>query len=388
MLIYVDSVPPPRMPFVLTQTGALKNFDPYFVAVRRIKERLQKLPAARALAINSNSGVLGKIREFPFRRFGFAPVFQRRLRRLHPVLVHAHSGFAAVDALALAERLQVPLLTTIHGRDVTVDIPEKGASYDQRRYRRRRSLLAKVGCCFIAVSRFTRDKMIELGFPKERIVVHYTGVDVDFFAPDPAIRREPIALFVGRLDEMKGCEGAISAMARVQSAMPEVEFVIIGEGSLRSQLEKIASKDLRRYKFLGSQPSEVVRYWMNRALILVVPSVTASTGETETFGMVFAEAQAMQLPTVSFASGGIPEVVVHGETGLLAKERDWDALASNIETLCQNESMRLRMGEAGRLRTCALFNLKNQTVILEGIYRRISDASASALDERSLCHHG
>jgi colanic acid/amylovoran biosynthesis glycosyltransferase len=110
---------------------------------------------------------------------------------------------------------------------------------------------------------------------------------------------------------------------------------------------------------------------MNRAKVFVAPSVTAESGWTEAFGMVFAEAQAMCLPVASFASGGIPEAVKHGETGLLATERDWEGLASNIQTLLQNDAMRERMAEAGRERMCRFFNLDRQTSLLEEIYTEV-----------------
>jgi glycosyltransferase involved in cell wall biosynthesis len=384
VLIYIDSVPPPRMPFVLTQSEALKSFNPYFVGVRRIRDGFRTIPTGRTFTINSRSGFVGRIREFPFRRFGFAPIFQQRLRKLGPLLMHAHSGYAGVNALGLAECLRIPLVTTFHGRDATIDIRRRESSYGQRRYARQRLGLAQKGNLFIAVSRFMKDKMVELGFPEERTTVHYTGVDVDFFAPDPAVRRDPIALFVGRLDEMKGCEFAISAMARIQSKLPEVEFLVIGDGPLRHRLEQLAEEKLRSYRFLGIQSPQVVRHWMNRAQIFVVPSVTARTGETETFGMVFAEAQAMQLPVITFASGGIPEAVAHGETGLLSRERDWEALANDLETLLQSEPMRLRMGDAGRRRVCSLFNLRKQTTVLEDIYRQMTPPAVSAANQQPL----
>jgi glycosyltransferase involved in cell wall biosynthesis len=114
---------------------------------------------------------------------------------------------------------------------------------------------------------------------------------------------------------------------------------------------------------------------MNRARVFTTPSVTAKSGWTEAFGMVFAEAQAMCLPVASFNSGGIPEVVAHGETGLLTKERDWEGLAANIQILLQNDAMRERMAEAGRQRVCSLFNLKKQTTLLEDLYGQVLDYS-------------
>lgn len=373
VLIFADSIPPPRMPFVQMQGGALENYEPYFVGIRRHSDESLRFPADHTLAINDTPGLIGKIREAPFRRFGYAPFFLRRVRRLDPVLLHAHSGFAGLSSLRMAKWLRIPLVTTFHGRDATIDnLLAVASHYGWRDYVRRRHVLASKGRLFIAVSKFMKCKMLERGFPEERIVVHYMGVDTDFFCGDPLVSREPIILFVGRLEEMKGCEFAIRAMAKVQSKLPETELVIIGDGPLRHDLERMARTELRRYRFLGVQPPEVVRQWMNRARVFSVPSLRASTGETETFGMVFAEAQSMGLPVASFASGGIPEAVGDGTTGLLAKERDWEALAYNIADLLSSRDKWQRMSDAGQQRVRSLFNLKTQTARLEEIYRRVA----------------
>ena len=84
---------------------------------------------------------------------------------------------------------------------------------------------------------------------------------------------------------------------------------------------------LRTINFWGSRSPAVVKNWMNRAMVFCTPSLTAESGDAEGFGMVFAEAQAMGLPVVSFASGGIPEVVADRQTGFLVRERDWQSLA-------------------------------------------------------------
>lgn len=371
-LIYVDSVPPPNMPFVLSQGEALKSFEPHYVAIRRVETGALQAPVGHMLTLNRVPGVIGKIREAPFRRFGFAPLFFRRVRRLCPVLLHAHSGFAGLSALKLAQWLRIPLVTTFHGGDATIeDLIEVDPRHGYRDYMRRRHVLASKGQLFIAVSQFLKGKLLERGFPEDKVVVHYIGVDTEFFRPDPAVARQPIVLFVGRLHEVKGCEYAVRAMAMVQAALPEVELVIIGDGPLRGYLEGVATDSLRRFRFLGFQTKEVVRHWMNRASVFVAPSVTAKSGDTEAFGTVFAEAQAMELPVASFASGGIPEAVADSESGLLARERDWEALAHNIETLLRDEATWRRMSEAGRQRMCSLFNLKIQTAQLEDLYRQM-----------------
>jgi len=234
------------------------------------------------------------------------------------------------------------------------------------------------GKLFLAVSQFIKGKMLEQGFSRHKIIVHYTGVDTDFFCFDGAVKREPIVLFTGRLVEKKGCEYLIHAMARVQASMPNAELVVIGDGCLRPGLETLAREKLTRFRFMGMQTPETVRQWMNRAKVFSVPSVVADSGDAEGFGMVFAEAQAMGCPVVSFSSGGIPEAVAHEETGLLAKERDTEALSNYILRLLGNEAVWRQMSEAGRNRVCTLFDLKRQTKQLECIYDRVTSQDQSS----------
>lgn len=378
VLIYADPLLGPTMTFVLAPAEALQRFEPYFVGPRRLRAGGLKMPPGRALAINETPGALGKVRELPFRRFGFAPLYLRKVRRLSPALLHAHGGPAGLAALPLSGGLQIPQVTTFHGFDATARV--MSPRYGNRDYLRRKKVLMRKSALFLAVSQFIRGRLLRQGFPEDKVLVHYTGVDTEFFRPDPAVTKDPVVLFVGGLHEGKGCEYAIGAMARVQSALPEVELVIIGDGPLRSNLERMAKEKLRRYRFLGVQPPEVVRHWMNRAKVFTVPSVTAKSGWMEAFGMVFAEAQAMCLPVASFSSGGIPEVVSHGETGLLARERDSEGLAYNIETLLREEVTLRRLGDAGRSRVRDLFDLRSRTKRLEELYRRVLGEKLSAAE--------
>jgi colanic acid/amylovoran biosynthesis glycosyltransferase len=371
--IYADPLLAPSMTWVRAQAEALRTFSPVYIGPRSLPIGGLELPHDRVITIHRVTGMRGRVREAPFKVFGFAPVFLRRIRRFEPALVHAHTGPGGVAALPIASYLGVPLMTTFHGGEVTASDSEMAGNkhYSARRYWSRRKQLQSQGALFLAVSKFVHGKLLEQGYPENRTVLHYIGVDTEFFKPDRQVPREPVVLFVGTLHEGKGCEYAIRAMAKVQSLLPDVELVILGDGPLRHALEQLAGEKLRRYRLVGTQPPEVVRSWMNRAKVFAAPSVTADSGWTEALGIVFAEAQAMCLPVVSFASGGIPEAVKHGETGLLATERDWEGLASNILTLLQDGLMRERMARAGRERVSREFNLEVQTRRLENIYGQI-----------------
>lgn len=355
--------------FVRDQAEGLRHFTPFYVGARRVEGL--SLPADRTITVNRD-GKVGWAREILYRNWNFAPGLYRRVRRLNPALVHAHFGLDGASAMPLARDLRVPLLVTFHGFDATTkDEYARRSFYRHRAYLRGREALQREAQLFIAVSGFIRDKLLEQGFPPEKTVVHYNGVDVEALRTDPSAPREPIVLFVGRLVEKKGCEYLIRAMSRVQASRPEAELVVIGDGPLRASLERLAGEMLRRYRFLGAQNPESVRDWMRRASILSVPSITAASGDSEGFGLVFAEAQATGLPVASFASGSIPEVVAHGETGFLAPERDWEKLADYIARLLEDDKLRRRFGALGVERVRSMFDLRNQTRGLEELYASV-----------------
>lgn len=369
IIVYRDSLLAYSETFVRDQAEGLERFVAYYAGSRRVEGLA--LPEDRTVVVNGG-GPSGKAAEILYKLSGVAPGFYHQVRRTRPALVHAHFGPDGVSAMPLARRLGVPLLTTFHGFDATMtDEHARRSFYRHRAYLKSRERLQREGRLFLAVSGYIKGRLVEAGFPPEKIVVHYNGVDTRLFRPDAGTEREPVVLFVGRLVEKKGCEYLVRAMARVQEAVPEAELVVIGTGPLRPGLEDLAAKILRRHRFVGTLPPGEVRAWMGRASVLSVPSVTASTGDAEGFGLVFAEAQATGLPVASFVGGPIPEVVAHGETGFLAPERDWKELAGYITKILEDEDLRRRMGEKGVERAREKFDLAKRTRVLEEIYASI-----------------
>ena len=369
VIIYRDFLLPPSETFILGQAEALQRFTPYYVG-SRLKKGLVT-PQERTLVLNRGS-LIGRAREIPYKLVGFAPTFFHRVQKLNPVLIHAHFGIDGTLVLPLKRWLNVPMLVTYHGLEELITDEFARRSYlTHRLYLRRREALKREVQMFISVSNYSKENLLKQGFPENKIIVHYIGIDTDAFVLDPTLPREPIVLFVGRLVEKKGCEYLIRAMSRVQAVRPDVELVVIGDGVLRPSLELLAKENLQRYRFIGVQPPESVRVWMNRAKVFSVPSIVAKSGDAEGFGMVFAEAQAMGLPVVSFATGAIPEAVAHGEVGFLAAERNWEELAKHILLLFEEDTLWHRFSEFGPRRVQALFNLKNQTSKLEEIYEQV-----------------
>jgi colanic acid/amylovoran biosynthesis glycosyltransferase len=363
---------PPSETFIVAQASAMRRFAPFFVGWRKMTGIA--MPRDITWTVD-DGGFRGRLRELRFRYAGPTRQELARLRAQAPRLLYAHFAPDAYAAMELAEGLGVPLVTALHGYDVTMSDEAIASTRLGREYLEGRRALQKKGALFLACSAYIRNRGLEMGFPPERTIVHSIGVDIERFKPPFADeRRGKIVLFVGRLVEKKGCGCLIEAMAEVERRCPAAELVVIGDGPLRRQYEVQAAARGVRCRFFGSQPASVVRDWMARSTVFCVPSVIAASGDAEGFGMVFIEAQAMGLPVVSTLSGGIPEAVRNGETGLLVKERDPAALTRAILRLIEDHHLWREFSIAGRKRVVTQFNLAQQTHRLENLFEQLLPA--------------
>ena len=369
VLIYRDELLVYSETFIKTQAEALTAYTPHYVGTKA--NDAIPLAAQRTHVLNKGA-VAGKLREMSFKLTHRDPMFVNRLRALSPVLIHSHHGFDAMDALHLKRRLSIPLIAHFHGKDFTLkDEYMRRSVYRHRVFYDNEHKLQAEGTLFIGVSQFSVDRLLERGYDPERVVCHYNSIDTDYFQPDPSVDRSPIVLFVGRLTEKKGIKYLIQAMVSVQTAHPDVQLVIIGDGELRAEAEALAQRLIKNYTFEGAQPAATVRSWMQRSRVFCVPSVIAASGDAETFGVVFAEAQATGLPVVSFATGGIPEVVLHGKTGYLASERNFEELGDYILKIISDGQQWQAFSQAGIKHVRENFEITKQIVKLQALYSRV-----------------
>jgi colanic acid/amylovoran biosynthesis glycosyltransferase len=359
VLVYRTDILPISETFILAQTIGLKSFNTRLIGLCRPVKSLE-VPADTILLTRDQS-VRSRLRKRLYWMTGIAPRFHREAANVGAQLIHAHFGPDAVTALHLAEILGLPLIVTLHGYDVTT--PRSSVHFYEK-------LWSRVSL-FLCVSNFLRLKAIELGFPPEKLRVHYIGVDRSKFEPSQLDRISESVLFVGRLVEKKGCEYLLRAMAIVQRSLPNARLTVIGDGILREPLEALAKTLRVNCQFLGSQPSEVIRKALGATRVFCAPSVTAKDGDSEGLGIVFAEAQAMGVPVVSSDHGGIPEVVRHGITGLLVPERDFEELAKAILVYHRDDVAWRNARDKGIAWIEMQFDLATQNEELEAIYREV-----------------
>ena len=366
VLIFREKLLPISETFIVAQASALTTYRPVYAGLRRTKPRLRLEPEillSRSDGLRAAAGA---------RLFGKLPGhfrYMNELAKTTPALIHAHFAIDGSVALPILRRLHVPLVVTLHGGDVTATDATIATSLRGRQYLSRREDLWAKASLFLCVSHHIRQRALAVGFPEEKLRVHYTGIDCEQFKPLEASDRDAeMVVFVGRLVEKKGCEYAIRALAGLRSEGTPARLVVIGDGPLRGSLQALARSLGIQCEFLGAQSAEEVRRHIGRARVLLNPSVTARNGDSEGFGMVFAEAQAMATPVASTLHGGIPEAVSDGRTGLLALERDEITLTKNLRSLLTDERLWRELSTNGVRWVRERFNLRHQTHLLEGLY--------------------
>jgi glycosyltransferase involved in cell wall biosynthesis len=228
--------------------------------------------------------------------------------------------------------------------------------------------------CALATAIIATSRAVARRFPwagaKVRLVPN--GVDLERFAPRPqsgALRASlglppsaPVAVSVGRHVPEKGYRHLVDATALVERARPGVHWVLVGDGELRGQLEAQARR-------LGLGSRVHFTGWRDDvADVLALADVFVLPSESEGFGRVLVEAMAMGRAVVATAVGGVPDVVVAGETGLLVRPADPVALADAVQALLADRAHASRLGAAGRARAESTFSLGAHVDAVERVY--------------------
>ncbi|MDJ0569300.1 MAG: glycosyltransferase [Pleurocapsa sp. MO_192.B19] len=364
--IYLRTFPRISEAFVIEQAHYLEQYKPTFVTSTLIKET--SLPH---VALSQND-------KFKLKQINHALTRDPNLFRNHwPALsnlslIHAHFGPNGVYAMPLAEKLKIPFLVTFHGYDITLTrkaIWRTGKLLYYQLIFHEEKLKTKASA-FIAVSNFIQNKLIEQGYPKEKIIQHYIGVNTAKFSPLNQKADERYILCVGRHTEKKGIDTLLRAFARIAVKHPDVTLLQVGQGSLTAKLQTL-TKQLgidQRVRFLGAQPHETVLQLMQQAEIFALPSQVAKSGECEGLPIVILEASACGVPVVSTYHSGIPEAVIDGETGFLVSEKDDQSLAEKLNLLLSDRALGKKMGQQARELINEKFDIRKQTTKLEGIY--------------------
>lgn len=278
----------------------------------------------------------------------------RESGRVHADLVHAHWWFPnGLVGSWLAGVAHKPLVTTLHGTDVRL---VRTTAFSRPPFRR----VMHQSTAITAVSRWLAEEARQLVAVPEPLVAPMP-VATDIFSPGGA-RASDRLLFVGRLNAQKGLEFALRALAAMRHP---VSLDVIGDGDDRATLEALAASlgVAEHVRWHGALPQPRLVEFYRSATALVVPSLE------EGLGLVAVEGQLCETPVVAFASGGLPDVVQDGRTGVLVPPGDAGALTRALDDLLDRPDRGAALGAAGRLHALATFAPESVARRYAGIYR-------------------
>ncbi len=266
----------------------------------------------------------------------------RAVRRHRPDVVHVH-WIVPQGVVALLAARRVPWVVTTLGGDVY-------ALRDPLSVRLKRAVLRRAAAV-TTMNRDMRDRLLELGAPPAATTVLPMGADVAAVRRAGAgVGREPgRILVVGRLVEKKGVAVLLDALDRLppQSGW---SLDVIGDGPLRSRLERRAAGLRRPVRFLGQVSRADLAAAFAAAAVTVVPSVPAASGDQDGLPVALLEAMAAGCAIVASRLAGIDEAVVDGESGVLVPPGDPAALAAALAALLADGDRRRRLGAAAAVR--------------------------------------
>ena len=301
---------------------------------------------------------------------------KRALARFRPEVVHTHSGKAGLLGRMAAFSLQVPAIVhTVHGAPFH---PYQSAGA-RSVFRACERYAAKRCDALVSVADAMTDLMVTAGVaPRDKFTTIYSGMEVEpFLAADElrAAARQRLGYSdehvvvgkIARLFHLKGHADVIAAARQAVATQPNLRFLFVGDGILRSSLEEqIGRAGLADYfQFTGLVPPAAI------PALIGAMDIVVHTSLREGLARVLPQALIAGRPVISYDIDGAREVVITDETGVLLPPRDVAGLAAAITRLAGEPQTRQRLGQCGRERFTEQFRHQYMTAQLRSLYEQI-----------------
>jgi phosphatidylinositol alpha-1,6-mannosyltransferase len=302
-------------------------------------------------------------------------------------------------AVALSRLYRVPSVVFAHGEEVSMWMPT-APSRQQRRITAalKRKLLwttYRNATLIVAVSRFTRDLLLSGGINRAKVSVVHPGTDPERYRPMPrdldlaarlGIDGAKVILTVGRLTSRKGQDLVLKSLPQILQAVGSVVYLVVGSGPYESDLRQLARRSgvEQNVRFLGEVPWEMLPRLYNLTDLFVMPNRVSATGDLEGFGIVFLEAGACEIPVVGGRSGGVPDAIADGETGILVDGDSPSEVASAVIGVLKDDTLARRLGKNARARVCRDFTWDHAANRLKELIHHLDQTGRSAGRPRAL----
>lgn len=326
----------------------------------------QKVAYGSGIPDNLAASRMAKAQAVPFALRFLAAAFEAAP---HCDLIHANWVEPGFLGWVASRFFRKPLVTTVHSLNPLA----------------KASLLYKAALagsdCVLFNSSYTESLAKKIA-PGAKGEVLFQGIDVHRFRAERTDRfRSRLGVHpgglliasVGRLIHLKGHDRLVAAMGRKRPALEKAHVAIAGDGPERMNLEAaIARAGMQgRVHLLGRVATGDIPALLADSDIYAHPAVFDASGRTEAMGLAVCEAMATGLPCVASRAGGLPDLVVDGQTGFLVEPGDADALAAALECLILSPETRQRMGRASRQRASEAFSWESIAKRTYEIYRSL-----------------
>lgn len=278
-------------------------------------------------------------------------------------VVLAQYGPTGIKLIRICKYLHIPLVVHFHGYDASVGQVLNDNGYYQEIFNHASAI--------IAVSKEMEKSLLSMGCPKEKLVYNPYGPKPEFLEIKPTFAKVQFVA-VGRFTNKKAPYYTILAFKRVLEKYPESKLVIGGDGDLHE-----VCKNLVRYfdieknvEFPGVVKPAYFRDLLENSLAFVQHSVTASNGDMEGTPVAVLEASGAGLPVISTIHAGIPDVIIHDETGLLCDEHDVDTMGEHMIRLLEDVELAKLLGGNGKSRIKTYFSMEKHINVLQDVLER------------------
>lgn len=251
------------------------------------------------------------------------------------------------------------------------------------RNRNKLSKVARGARVVFCINEQTEDSLKTLGVAEKNIVKAWPGVDEALFkqvTEEEIVAqlkkydiRRPYVISVGRLIERKGFDVLIEAFGQLdQTEFGNTKLVIVGDGPMLAPLQDAVEKELidSSVLFLPDVPDDdLPALYAGASLFAMTPRDL--NGDIEGFGLVYMEAAAQGTPAVATRTGGVPEAVIDGGTGIIVEPENADAIKKAMGKLLKDKALRDKMGATAKRRAAEEFNWQERIKVIDGALRRI-----------------
>jgi glycosyltransferase involved in cell wall biosynthesis len=290
-----------------------------------------------------------------------ATILARHLEREGVTHMHSHFTTGSTTVAMLTSVLtDIPYSYTLHG---PADFLEPYRwRLDEKTARAR----------FVAtISHYARSQLMFFSDPKhwDRIHIIHCGVSPERYDSAPKERDDGKCrmVFVGRIAPVKGLRVLLEALARLKDELPELELVLVGDGPERRDIEAVARPLANRVRFTGYLSQDEVAEELKEADIGILPSFA------EGVPVFLMETLASGKPVIATQVAGVGELVKNGETGLLVSPGDVDGLVDAIRALARDPERRAAMGQGGRAKVIADFDIDQEAARLARLFAGQAD---------------